>query len=179
MSVTLIERIQIGSDQTSILLDNIPNTYTDLLISVSVRTNQAGSPWVFGELGINGQSQAFNQFGKNLAGRQNGSNPEPFSAAPRYYASTASATSNTYSNSQIYIAGYTGSASKAVSIDSVSEDNTPDGGFRLLHSGLWDSSEVITSIELFPRAGYGAWASRSSVTLYGITEGSSGTTVVS
>jgi hypothetical protein len=86
----------------------------------------------------------------------------------------ASNTSNTFSNTEIYIPNYTSNNYKSVSTDSVMENNATEA-YANLNAILWSNTSAINSITLTPSAGN--FAQYSEFTLYGVYAG--GTTTPS
>jgi hypothetical protein len=177
MSMTLIQHIELGSNQSSITFSSIPATFTDLYLLVSVRstinaTNDAGY------LVFNSDTNSSNYSFRQLRGDGSNafSNSGTFGGAFALRSSGNTATSNTFGNNGVYIPNYRVSAAKSVSADSVSENNASSVGMSLWAS-LWTGTAAITSIQLRPETG--DWVTGSSATLYGITAGSSGGVTVS
>jgi hypothetical protein len=91
--------------------------------------------------------------------------------------SSAAATSNTFGSSNLYIPNYTGSTNKSYSINSVSETAATEA-YQEIIAGLWSQTAAITQILIKPEQTRN-FVQYSSITLYGITAGSSGGVVVS
>jgi hypothetical protein len=173
MTMTLIQHQELGSAQASITFSSIPQTYTDLLLKVSLRTSRSAS-----EDTVRLQ---FNSSTANYSGRwlraDDANNTASNTISDRnlvLYQNTASTTANTFANAEIYITNYGLSQSKAFSIDTVQENN--GGSWRAIIGGLWNDSAAITSITLSPNVGPNL-VQYSSATLYGILKGSNGVTV--
>jgi hypothetical protein len=179
MTMTLVESKTLATAAAQIEFTSIPQDATDLYLSISTRTtsNISGEQWAFGEFGFNADGQGVNQSARFLFG--NNSSSGSFSVPTRFYSSSSASTSNTFGSSSLYITNYTGSTQKSLSVDSVSEDNSVNGGFLLICAGLWTGTAAITTIKLFPRSGVGDFAIGSTVSLYKITKGSSGGVTVS
>lgn len=142
---------------------NIPSTYTDLAIKISARdysgnqtiltriNNDGGGNysriWVYGE-GVNAVS----------AGKT--------STAPHFgwYTTGSPDTANTFANIEMYISNYTSSNYKPILVDSAGENNAT-AALAVLASGTWNSSSVVTSVQI--GISYGL-AANSTATLYGI-----------
>jgi hypothetical protein len=79
----------------------------------------------------------------------------------------ATATSDTFSNVEVYIPNYTSSAQKSLSVDAVIEDNSGSGAIQVrLHTWIWSGTSAINIITLFP--GSGDFIANSNFYLYGI-----------
>lgn len=170
-----IQRYELTGTQANIEFTSIPQTYTDLLIVFSLRdtTNSITNNMI---LELNGVTT--NASERTLWG--NGSSPAVHSDTPIYVeqgSNSNNSTSNTFSNGQIYIPNYAGSANKSLSIDSVSENN---GTFAVqaIVAGLWTNTAAITAVKLKPNGSVN-YVAGSSATLYGITKGSSNGVTVS
>ena len=83
------------------------------------------------------------------------------------YATTAQATSSTFSSTQIHISNYTSSNNKPISMDHIILSNgTPSNlGF---FTGLWSNSSAITSLKISPSGSGIKYVQHSTAYLYGI-----------
>jgi hypothetical protein len=157
---TLIEAKTLGSSAASVTFTSIPATYTDLCILMSARSTTGSPDSSISE--INGSSA--NLQGRWLWGENNSLTNGSYSGnivlvgLPK-----SNATSNTFGNVQIYIANYTASEYKPVSIDSVSENNATNEAYTMIAAGLWSNTATITSIKLTAD-----FATYSTFYLYGI-----------
>jgi hypothetical protein len=159
----LIASSTVGSGGASTIdFTSIPQTYTDLLISSSIRTNRSAVGSYF-FLSFNGNTSNFSS--RFLTG--DGSNVTSGSQARLGGVETnANATASAFANNQIYIPNYTSSNYKSYSADSVVENNAATG-FGYLITGLWSDTSAITSITITPEAG-GTYIQHSTAYLYGI-----------
>ena len=159
-----IATVTVGSGgAANITFSSIPQTYTDLLVKISARTNWSNAVNADGiNIRPNGSTSsrtAIRLYGSgSAAGSDTNINP--------IAASNASSTASTFGNAEIYIPNYAGSTNKSMSVDGVSETNatTTYGGFAAF---LWSNSAAITSLELFPENGT-LLNEHSTATLYGI-----------
>jgi hypothetical protein len=159
---TLISKNVLSSNSTSISFTSIPNTYTDLLVKVSARSDISE---IYGNalLRFNGSSSNYSI--KALQG--SGSGASSYSTTQIEFMQVGnSATSNTFGSAEIYIPNYAGSNYKSVSLDSVGENNATTAYARLT-AGLWSDTSAITSINITPLDTTN-WLSGSSFYLYGI-----------
>ena len=173
MTYTLIAHTEVGSGGTSgVVFSSIPATFTDLLVLASLRDNTAGIAGTV-RLKLNGSSANF--FVRDLQGT--GSSVGSGSGAVNFLANTNgnTSTANTFNNLSLYIPNYRTSNNKSFSVDSVSETNATTI-YQNLVAGLWSQTAAITSLEISADS---TILQYSSVTLYGITAGSSGGVVVS
>lgn len=143
---TLIESVTVGSGgAASIDFTSIPDTYTDLCLVGSCRTNGSYESEDFlikfnnlttgfsrRRLGGNGSS-AFSDFtSANTPGRVNG----------------ATSTSNTFNNFNLYIPNYAGSNVKSASYDTVTEQNGTSAVMQMV-ALLWNNTSAINRITLY------------------------------
>lgn len=170
----LIETKTLASPAASISLTSIPQDGTDLVLKMSLRYN--GTPGQVRQP----TSISFNASGTSKTSRYlqgDGSSVASVSYTEFYdWIDTTTATSNTFSNSELYIPNYAGSTNKSASIDGVLENN---GTAAWQHIGalLWSNTAAITSIQI---AGITySLDTGSTISLYKITKGSDGSTVVS
>ena len=165
---TKIASVTVGSGgASSIDFTSIPSTYTDLKVVQSCRTSGA-SYYEYLMAEFNGDTNASNYAFLYLY--SNGATGSG-SASLKFggYANAASATSNTFSNGELYIPNYAGSNQKSFSTDSVAESNSSTTGqfMAALHAGKWSDTSAITSIKLIPNSG--TFLQYSTATLYGIS----------
>ena len=156
----LIASSTVGSGgSSSIDFSSIPSSYTDLCLKVSLRSLVTGG-WV---------NVTFNGSSSNLSGRYIYANPNNApvsgSAAPLLYTDAVNYTASTFSNGEMYIPNYAGSAYKSMSIDTINENNAMANDM-LLQAGLWSVSTAINQITLTPNSG--TLAQYSTAYLYGV-----------
>jgi hypothetical protein len=169
----VIQHQELSSAQASITFSSIPQTYTDLLIVTSLRDTGSTNGWTNAYIKPNGLTT--NLTTRVLYGF--GSTVGSFSDTFIYHETVGGgSTANTFSNSRIYIANYTASAAKSISVDTSTENNQTNS-INAIVAGLWNSTDAITSLTL--TAEVGNFAQYSSATLYGVLKGSDGVTTVS
>jgi hypothetical protein len=177
MTYTLIAHTEVGSGgSASIVFNSIPQTFTDLLLVTSLRGNFADT---YSRAIVNFNSTSTGYTTRILYGSGSGSGVS-LTETNRPYISVGvgtSATASTFSNDLTHIPNYRVAANKSFSTDSVSENNATNA-FQFMMAHLWASTDAITSMTITPFDG-SSLAQYSSATLYGITAGSDGTTVVS
>ena len=174
MTMTLIETKTLGTAAASIEFTSIPQTYTDLVVLFSARTNRANhQDFIL----IRPNSLTSGLSARRLFG--NGSSSFSFTDTVAYggNATGDTATSNTFGNSMCYIPNYTGSTAKSFSLDGAAENNATDTGIGITAS-LSTTTAAITSLLFLPEVGTTILAG-STASLYGILKGSSGGVVVS
>lgn len=169
MTMTLISTVTVGSGgAASIDFTSIPQTYTDLFVVVSARCTTTQTD-ILGK--FNGSTSGYS--GRYLVGTGSSAVSGTVTNFMAITVDSAS-TSNTFSNSSLYIPNYTGSTAKSYSVDAVNENNAT-GAYSILVAGLWTGTAAINQITLTPASGN--HAQYSSASLYGILKGSGGATV--
>lgn len=169
----LIETKTLTGTAASIEFTSIPQTYTDLLVLVSLR-GTTSQIYILTDIFFNGSTTGFSSRG--LEG--NGSSAVSYTNSTIYInaGNGATSTANTFSNHSIYIPNYAGSTNKSVSVDGVSENNATTA-YASIQAGLWANTAAITSIQIKARAD--SFVAGSTVSLYGIKSGSDGIVTVS
>lgn len=174
MSITKIAEVTVGAGgAASIDFTSIPGTYTDLMIVCSIRSTQSATT-AYAVMSLNTSQANFTM--RNLYG--NGSNVGSGTSPSNYIGEivAANATSNTFSNTSIYIPNYAGSTNKSISFDTVGENNGTNAN-QAISAVLWSQTAAITALSIISTSG--TFVQYSSATLYGITKGSSGGVTVS
>lgn len=174
MTMTLISTATAPSAQAALEFTGIVGTYTDLLLTLSIRGSATGTA---DELLL-----TFNNNGSSYSSREllgNGASLSSNAASsqaffPRIWAPLSSATSDTFSSGSIYIPNYSGATNKAIISDTASENNATTSYLSFM-AGLWANTSAITSIKV--NFGSGNVVAGSTATLYGILKGSGGATV--
>jgi hypothetical protein len=163
-----IASVTVGSGgAANILFSSIPNTYTDLCVKFSLRSNYA-SVYDHMALFLNGDTAnnyvtrwIYGDGASAASGNQTATN----SVQPRFAVSAANATSNTFGNGEMYLPNYASSNYKSQSWDTVAENNATTG-YNAMDAGLWSNTAAVTSVQLNPY--FGSWVQYSTATLYGI-----------
>jgi hypothetical protein len=165
----IIQHQELASSQASIVFNSIPQTFTDLYLVFSMRTDASSTN---ADIGLNGSYSDFSV--RSLFGDGSGRTSE---TTVRIVGAITNQTP--FTNGAVYIPNYTSSVAKSISIDTVSENNATTA-YQTIWAGLWNpsSNTAITSISLREDGG-GNILQYSSATLYGVLKGSDGTTVVS
>lgn len=129
-----ISSTTLGSSAASVTFSSIPQTYTDLVVRMSVRTDFAMvAPSVsvtFNGAGTFSRTYIFGNGSTASSGRATG--------GAAFYAPSdgANATANTFSSAEIYLPNYTGSAQKPILMISSVENNATD-------SLIWCEAELF------------------------------------
>jgi hypothetical protein len=159
---TLIERITVGAaGASSITFTSIPQTYTDLKIVCSARTNASDVAQSI-RVRPNASSTGYTYIRLTGNGSSAGSQGTEYNPA-----NGNTATASTFSNNEIYIPNYTSSNNKSISADGVSENNASEA-YAILTATLWANSAAITSLELSLASGL--FQQYSTFYLYGIAK---------
>jgi len=159
---TLISSVTVGAGgASSIDFTSIPATYTDLKLVGSIRTNTAQTD---NSMDINFNSSATSFSARFLYGSGSAAASSTGSTII-LQADGGAATSNTFSNFEIYIPNYAGSTNKSYSNDAVTENNATAAIAGLL-AGLWSNTAAITSVSV--KASTGTFVQHSTAYLYGI-----------
>ena len=164
----LINSQTLSSATASVTFSSIPATYTDLVVRMSVRSDRA-STW--DQIAIRFNSDTATNYSNTYlsglgSGGANSSNNSSYSSLVDRFVNGDTATSNTFSNGEIYIPSYTVSQNKPMSSFGVQEDNSAAARMAI-NADLWQNTASITSINFFPQNGSN-WLSGSSFYLYGL-----------
>jgi hypothetical protein len=158
---TLIASNTVGSGgASSVTFSGIPQTYTDLVVKMSGRTNR-GVDFDSITMTFNGSSTGITWLTLFSDGTTVTSG-----TAQRFWVNSTTQTANTFGNADIYIPQYTSANYKTTSIDVVTENNATYSFAEML-TQLWSNTAAITSIELAPQFG-SSWLQYSTFYLYGI-----------
>jgi hypothetical protein len=175
----IIQHQELASNQASITFSSIPQTFTDLFLVISSRTNFGAST---SSLGVFLNSAAADTSYRYLRGNGSSANSPADSGRQDFYVGetpATSATSSTFGSHQVYLPNYTGSQQKAMSSEGVSENNGTTA-FQFISAGLCTKTAAITSVTVRGFEGTsGDLVQYTSATLYGITKGSDGIVTVS
>lgn len=169
----IIQTVTLGSAAASIDLNSIPQTFDDLFILLSVRMDFNSTDI---QITFNGNTSNYSR--RQLFG--NGSSAGSGSGSDRYIGSISSSTmtASTFGSVGVYSPNYRVASAKSYSSDSVAENNATTS-VQVILAGLWNDTAAITSISFGALGGGGNLSQYSSVSLYGITKGSSGGVTVS
>jgi hypothetical protein len=169
-TMKLIAKHVLGSSAATLDLDNIPATYTDLLVLVSGRCDDSTASF-----GVENVLIKFNNstsdFSVRILRNLDGS-VSSLAGSGGYIgdAPNANATANTFGSIEVYIPNYAGATNKSFSVTAMTESNG-SVGFDMSHAitaGLWSNTAAITRVGF--TVGSDNWVSFSSFYLYGITK---------
>ena len=164
----LIATTTVGSGgATGIEFASIPQTYTDLLLVMSMRTSRS-SVADYAAISFNSSTSSFSL--RVLTGDGSAASSASYTSSPDSRIAGQivgnSATASVFSNGSLYIPNYTSSNNKSYFYDAARENNTTANEMGL-GAGLWSSSAAITSITI-TSWGSATISQYSSVSLYGI-----------
>lgn len=166
---TLIQTYNIGSGGiASVTFASIPQTYTDLLITASVRTARTGASTISDglELRLNNTTSGYSgRFGFTDG---SSASTQSYTATAGLTVSANAATANIFSNSQAYIPNYTSSGFKTINSENCAENNAVFG-YVLFDTALWSNTAAITSIVCIPTSATNI-LEHSTISLYGISK---------
>jgi len=172
-TMVALQTVTVGAGGvSSITFSSIPQTYTDLCVKISTRTDFAATNDNI-KMSFNGSTSSFAiklLFGSGTAAGSVsiGDNTGGIVSVG------ANATSSTFGNAELYIPNYTSSNYKSYSADSIAESNTATM-FMYLNAGLWSNYSAITSINLAVQGGTN-FVQYSTFTLYGVYKDAAETT---
>jgi len=164
---TLLSNVTVGSGgAANITFSSIPQTYTDLLIKLSIRQDKPdGYSDIY--MKINSSSSNFTIRVLNAVGSSSSSYSSSVGIVGNALGTTSSGGTSSFSNTEIYIPNYTSSNYKSYSSDSVVERNITAWNPIDMIAGLWSNTSAITSL-LFESPGYNI-EQYSIACLYGIS----------
>ena len=161
-----IATVTVGSGgAANIEFTSIPATFTDLLLSCSLRSTNAATT-ASEYYGVSFNSSTSNLTYRRLYGDGGSTGSDNGSIVLVGSLAAAGWTSNTFTSGSIYIPNYASSNNKSFSTDNVSENNSSSVYALDLTASLWSNTAAITSIKLLPRRDN--FAQYSTATLYGI-----------
>ena len=157
-----IETVEVASPVATITFSNIPQTYTDLKLVMSSRTDST-SVYGIGYIKPNGATTNLSDKVIEGTGSSAGSYTE---TSWRFEPNGGAATANIFGSAEVYIPNYTSANYKSASADTVTENNGAAVD-SFLKAYLWSSTAAITSIEVATYSGQNFTAG-STFTLYGV-----------
>ena len=166
-----LAEVTVGAGGASTIdFSSIPQTYTDLLLKVSVRDSRSGANLNNVQVSLNGSSSGYSE--RLLYGNGSTGNSATNSGSTYWqyqYVPSANIAANTFGNWEIYIPNYTNTTiNKAGSIDSTTEGNTANT-LIAINSVLWSNTAAINRVTINPDGAY-TFLQHSTATLYGITK---------
>ena len=175
MAATMIpiQSITLTGSAASVTFSGIPQTYTDLVLRMSIRSSATQTTVDF-IVTANSITSGYSY----TAMRVNSSNsPVSFRASSQASinvmgASDSSATANTFASAEIYVPSYTVAINKPMSIVAAPESNIASGGngFNTAQAALLSNTAAIASLTINsdPYAQGRTWVAGCTFHLYGI-----------
>jgi hypothetical protein len=152
-----------GGGAASINFTSIPQTYTDLVMVISAKTNRADSnDWCY--VTVNGNNPT--DF-RMLLGE--GTGVSSYTSSSSLGVSVGATSASAFGSLSVYVPNYTNSAVKTFSVDAVQENNT-NTAYANIYSGYRNTTAAITSLGLTPIYGT-AFLQYTTATLYGVWNG--------
>jgi hypothetical protein len=156
-----------ASSVGSIAFTNIPQTFTDLKIVLSLRDAYAGG---FDSVLMQFNSDTTNNYSYTVMGGA----PSSYRATSQnlinpFLANGTTSTASTFTNMEAYIPNYTSSNKKSMVIDVIGENNSASVFGLSMTAALWSNTAAITSV--YFQASNGNITQYSTISLYGITKG--------
>jgi len=169
-TMILIASSTVGSGGASFIdFSSIPNTYTDLCLKVSARSNSGGAVGSDGiKLEVNNSTTNFSRrlllaYGTTTA---TGSGTDNYSGAALI---SSPGTTSTFGSTEFYFPNYTSSTNKSFSIDSVMANNSTTANEINLVANLWSQTDAINQLTLKTVSG-STFAQYTTAYLYGIVK---------
>jgi hypothetical protein len=150
-----------GSATSTIEFTSIPGTYTDLVLYVSARSSSTDE-----DVKVTFNTSGGTYTIKRLLGTGSATSSDSSPAQAYLRMNPSTDTASTFSNGILYIPNYTSSNAKAISGDSVTENNGTRG-IQMMTAALWSGTDAITKITL-TNQGSNNFEVNSTATLYGI-----------
>lgn len=165
---TKIASVAVGSGGTSsISFTSIPQTYTDLYLVITARSNSTyGNAWYDGKITLN----SVGSLSRELYGNGTSVTGNYESSQIRILGIPSSgATASTFGSIWVYIPSYTNAQYKAVLVDSTSENNATASMLSYV-AGVVENTSAVSSIELNWYTPGALFVQNSTAVLYGVLQ---------
>lgn len=163
----LISAVTVGSGGTTdITFSSIPNTYTDLVLQLSMRNSRGASLVQEGLITFNGSTTGYSE---RIARGDGSTTISTSGSGANFYLNgfpAGGVTSSVFGSASLYIPNYAGSSNKSISAEFVTENNATNA-YLYMNSMLWNNTSAITSINIAAGSTY-TWLQHSTAYLYGI-----------
>ena len=167
MTYELIASQTLGSDAASVTFDGIPQTYDDLVVIVSARSDRSGQ--ISDDLYMTFNSSASGYSTRGLRGNGASATSDTYAgittSVGRLEINASTSTNSTFSSIEIYIPNYAGPTAKSISASSLWETNAT-GAQMYAIAASWSGTAAINSIGFDP---LGNFVSGSSFQIFGIS----------
>lgn len=163
-TMTALSTVTVGAGgAASINFTSIPQTYTDLVMVISAKSNRADSnDWCY--VTINGSNTT--EFRMILG---EGTGVSSYTSSSALGVSTGATSATGFGNLSVYLPNYTTSNIKSFSVDAVQENNT-NTAYMNVFAGYINTTNAVTSLGLTPIYGT-AFLQYTTATLYGVFSG--------
>jgi len=163
---TLIDSATVGSGgAAAVTFSSIPGTYTDLLVKVSGRGLQSGVQTTY-DLRFNGSSANWDSSNARIYG--DGAAAASDTTTPPYlFATGTTATTNVFSNDEIYIPNYANTTLYKPVVTYTAAETNATTTYVGTQAGNWENTSAITSITL--TGVVNSFIQYTTVYLYGIS----------
>lgn len=166
-----IQSTTLSSSAATVTFSNIPQTYTDLVIRASVRSDRSGSgTFDYLIIRLNGLTTSVYSETTMYGDGASVASARQSSATSMYYTpiDRSTSTSNTFSSTEYYIPNYTAATNKPISSISTEEENVSSPSYLFSTAQLFSSTAAITQITFLSVAAGVNLVAGSSFHLYGI-----------
>jgi len=146
---------------------SIPQTYTDLKLVMSTRTNLTATRDDF-QVTFNGVTSAYSR--RRILGYDAGTIASDQASSQASFTPNTSdngATASVFGSLEIYIPNYTSANYKSFGTEETSENNSSANYILAIQAGLWSNTAAITRITATPYSSR-VFVQYSTATLYGI-----------
>ena len=167
----LIASQTLASSAASVTFSSIPQTYTDLVLRVSARTDRSGQQsdgliWYYNTTSGSASASYTTLYGSGSAAASSRNNGN-FGELADYTTDGATSTANSFGNLELYIPNYTTTGTKPASAFGVTETNATTAYMGATAALFASSIGAVTSLLIYP--GWSTnFVSGSSFYLYGI-----------
>ena len=167
---TLISSQVLGSSAASVTFSSIPQTYKDLVLRVSARSDYSGAASTPLKVIVNSVSTGTQYSDTRIVGNGSSASSSNDTNSPYWYlqfgvTAAGSVTSNVFASGELYIPNYTSSANKPMSLTFALEDNSSSsvlGAYAMLDR----TTSAVSQLDISPSSGN--FITGSSFYLYGI-----------
>ena len=156
-----------ASVTNTITFSNIPQTYTDLVLVMSLRSSaNDGTQWRTGSWTINGDSSTNYSVIYNLgSGAGTGAGGGTSITYLPLWITGSLNSSGVFSNTEAYIPNYTATGSKQI-ISKCTAEHTGATGLTMVNAALYRGTAPVTSLSV--SEGGSGYVQNSTISLYGV-----------
>lgn len=166
---TLISSNVLSSTASSVTFSGIPQTYTDLVLRVSSRSDGV-TIQDYPEVYVNGVTSSYSRTTINNGGTTVTSFRNTNRSGFQFYSNAANSTSGTFTSLEMYFPNYTSSINKIAGMYGIQENNSTTNNqyAGYLTAGLTNATAAISSLTII-NYNYN-FVAGSSFYLYGISK---------